>query len=97
MAGTPEGPPQKGIPEKIREVMVRFDVDEKTARLLLSCSVIIASETFAKWKSNTRRMQMLKAREILELIKKAQNGDSKALAEAESKLQSIIETRSWER
>lgn len=40
---------------------------------------------------------MEKATEILELIKKAENGDAKALAEAESKLQAILRTESWER
>jgi len=87
----------RGIPEKIRDTMVRFDVEEKTARQLLGCSAVLASENFAKWKTNLRRAQMLKATEILELIKKAENGDSGALAAAGSKLQAIITTKSWER
>ena len=96
MAGTPEGP-ERGIPEKVREAMVRFDVDEKLARQLLGCSAILACDNFAKWKSNLRRAQMLKADEILKLVEKAKNGDSEALSEAESKLQAILKTEIWER
>jgi hypothetical protein len=96
VAGSPEKP-EKVIPEKIWEVMVRFKVDEKQARRLLDCSAMIASETVAKWKSNLRIAQMQKAAETLELIKKARNGDYGALAEAESKLQAILKTETWER
>jgi hypothetical protein len=96
VAGTPEEL-EKGIPEKIRETMVRFNVEEKQARLLLSFSAVLSSENFAKWKANLRRMQMEKASEILRLVEKAKNGDNKALAEAESRLQAILEARKWER
>ena len=96
MAGSPETP-EKGIPEKVRDVMARFDVDEKKARLLLGCSALLASEIVAKWKSNLRRIQKQKAAEILELIKKARNGDLEALSEAQSNLQAILKTETWER
>jgi hypothetical protein len=95
VAGSPETP-EKGIPEKVRDVMVRFDVDAKQARQLLGCSALLASEIVAKWKSNLRRIQKQKATEILELIRKAKNGDPEAFAEAESKLMAILRTEIWE-
>lgn len=96
MAGSPERP-EKGIPEKIREIMVQFDVDEKQARQLLGCGAMVASEIVAKWKSNLRMAQMQKAAEILALLEKAKTGDFLALAGAESKLRVIVERSSWER
>ena len=71
MAGSPEEP-EKGIPQRIRDIMTRFDVDEKRARQLLGCSAMIASETVTKWKNNLRRIQVQEAAEILELIKKVE-------------------------
>ena len=96
MAGSPERP-EKGIPERIRDVMVRFVVDEKTARQLLAFSALIASETFGKWLSNQKRIQRQKVLEISLLIEKARNGDPNALKEAGSKLQALLRTESWER
>jgi hypothetical protein len=96
MAGSPEGI-GRGIPEKVREAMTRFSVDEKQARLLLGCSSMIASETVAKWKSNMRRIQVRKAAELLELIRRAKNGDPAALDEVEAKLVAICASASWER
>jgi hypothetical protein len=95
MAGSPERS-EKGISERVREVMVRFEVDEKQARQLLGYSAIIAYENFAKWKSNLRIAQKRKAAEILELIMKAQNSDAQALEEAKAKLEAICTAASWE-
>jgi hypothetical protein len=96
MVGSPEQE-EKGLPEKVRETMFRFDVDEKRARQLLGYSAILASENFAKWKTNLRRIQLLKAEEILKLVETAKKGDLRALDEAEVKLQAILKTKSWEK
>jgi Xaa-Pro aminopeptidase len=95
VAGSPERA-EKGMPEKVREAMVRFNVDENQARLLLGCSAVMVSEIVAKWKSNLRRIQKQKAADILELIRKAKNGDLEAFAQAESKLMAILRTETWE-
>lgn len=95
MAGSPESP-ERGIPEKVREVMVRFEVDENRARQLLGYSAVLASEIVAKWKRNLRSTQQRKAAEILQLIVKAKRGDAEALLEAESKLEAICQRASWE-
>ena len=56
MAGSPEKP-KKGIPEKVRDTMTRFNVDEKTARQIQAFSTLLASEGFAKWLENHRRIE----------------------------------------
>jgi len=89
MAGTPEMP-EKGIPDRVRDIMVRFNLEEKEAILLLQCSSLLAIETFEKWRSNLRKIQTEKITEILKLIKKARKGNLEALVEAESKLQAIM-------
>jgi hypothetical protein len=76
--------------------MVQFNVDEKQARLLLGCGAILASELIAKWKRNLRKIQIRKAKAILELVEKAQKGDSQALEEVKSKLEEICRVESWE-
>lgn len=95
MAGTPERE-ERGIPERIREVMVQFDVDEKQARLLLGCGAVLASKLIEKWKRNLRKIQCRKAKTILLLIEKAQKGDTKALEEAKAKLEAICRVEPWE-
>jgi hypothetical protein len=96
MSGTPERE-EHGIPERIREVMVQFDVDEEKARLLLGCGAVLASKLFAKWKSNLRRIQTRKARTILQLIEKAEKGDIQALQQAKAQLEEICRVENWEK
>ncbi len=76
--------------------MLQFDVDEKTARLLLGCTAVLACEIVTKWKSNLRKIQTRKAKDILELAEKAQKGDAKALEQAKAKLEAIYRVESWE-
>ena len=62
---------EKEISEKVREVMVRFEVDEKRASQLLGYSAILSSENFAKLKRNLRSIQLKKTEEILKLVETA--------------------------
>jgi hypothetical protein len=77
--------------------MLQFDVDEKTARLLLGCTAVLACEIVTKWKRNLRQTQIQKAKTILELIERAQKGDMQALEEARAKLEEICRVESWEK
>lgn len=95
MAGTPERQ-ERGIPERISAVMVQFDVDEEKARLLLGCGAVLAADLVTKWKRNLRKIQIRKAKAILELIERAQKGDAKALEDAKVELEEICRVESWE-
>jgi hypothetical protein len=92
MAGTPERE-EHGIPERIRQVMVQFNVDEEKARLLLGCGAILASELITKWKNNLRKIQVRKAKIILELVERAQRGDPQALEDAKAELKKSVMSR----
>jgi hypothetical protein len=52
--------------------------------LLLGCCAVLASELIAKWKRNLRKIQVRKAKAILELVEKAQKGDAQAFEEAKA-------------
>ena len=88
MSGTPERK-EHGIPERIREVLLQFDVDENRARLLLGCSAVLAWEKVAKWKGNLRRIQREMVVELLRLIEK---GGSQSLEQAKQNFKKSAES-----
>ena len=79
--------------EIIKEVMKKFNVDKKTAGMIIADRNVFAIEKMKKWIYNIRRKQKDKAEYIYQLTKRLKQGDKKVIDEIEKKiLELCVET-----
>ena len=75
-------------PEMVKEVMRKYNVDEKTARLIINDRVVYALERMKKWTFNMKKRQKEKADYIYRLFKSVKKGrfDKLTIDEIEKKI-----------